>query len=134
MRTRAPRSPFVFVVAALAALLVGCSSGEPQVEAGGLPSFAEESSASPTTSPLADAGNPPAPGAEDDEAPPAPADPDRGQKLPFPADTKPDVSSAQHQQGFPVLVAVTKGTHPGYVRYVFEFASNHPEGHSPLVA
>ncbi|MDP8930688.1 MAG: hypothetical protein M3O70_19505, partial [Actinomycetota bacterium] len=25
-------------------------------------------------------------------------------------------------------------THPGYVRYVFEFASNHPEGHSPLVA
>lgn len=135
MRTRAPRPLFFFaVVTALAAVLAGCSGGEPQVEAGDLPSFAEEPSASATTSPLAsDAVNPPPAkvGAEGEDAP-APAEPDRGQRLPFQADTKPDVSSAQ--QGFPVLVAVTKGSHQGYVRYVFEFANNDPEGHSPLVA
>ncbi len=136
MRTRAPRSLFVFViVTALATVLVGCSGGEPQVEAGDLPSFAEEPPASPTTSPLAsDAVNPPAAagGDEGEQAPPARPGPGRGQRQPFPADTKPDVSSVH--QGFPVLVAVTKGLHPGYVRYVFEFTNNDPEGHSPLVA
>lgn len=121
------------VVTALAAVLVGCSGGEPQVEAGNLPSFAEEPSSSATTPPASQAVNPPpaAGGAEDEEGP-APAEPDRGQRPPFPADTKPDVSSVQ--QGFPVLVAVTKGAHPGYVRYVFEFTNNDPQGHSPLVA
>lgn len=49
---------------------------------------------------------------------------------PFKADTRPDVSSTR--QGFPLLVKVAKGDHPGYVRYVFQFTNNDPEGHQPL--
>ena len=41
--------------------------------------------------------------------------------------------SSTHQ-GYPVLVSVTKGIHAGFVRYVFEFANNDPEGHQPLGA
>ncbi len=66
------------------------------------------------------------------EAPKPPPAVKAAKKLPFRADTRSDVSSAQ--QGNPVLVSVTKGSHRGYVRYVFEFANNDPEGHSPLVA
>jgi hypothetical protein len=47
-------------------------------------------------------------------------------RLPFPADIRPDLSSMS--QGWPVLVEVAKGTHPGYARYVFRFADNGPQG------
>ena len=47
--------------------------------------------------------------------------------LPFAADMRPDVSSTRI--GFSVLVGVTKGVHPGYVRYVFQFTNQDIEGH-----
>lgn len=131
MRARFPGSLTAFVLAA--AVLGGCGGGEPQLEAGDLPTRADETTAPPVDSPGApDAVDAPAaPGAAGKEVPNPPPDPKKGDR-PFPADTNPDVSSAR--QGFPVLVSVTKGTHTGYVRYVFEFANNDPEGHSPLVA
>ncbi|HEX2043629.1 MAG TPA: hypothetical protein VHF24_13430 [Acidimicrobiales bacterium] len=49
--------------------------------------------------------------------------------LPFVADTKPDTSTVR--EGYPVLVSVTQGEHPGYRRYVFTFRHADPEGHQP---
>jgi hypothetical protein len=49
--------------------------------------------------------------------------------LPFTADTKPDVSTVR--EGYPVLVSVAQGEHPGYRRYVFTFRHADPEGHQP---
>ena len=49
-----------------------------------------------------------------------------GQTMPFVANARPDTSSTT--QGFPVLLSVTKADHPGYVRYVFEFDDNPPDG------
>ncbi|HEX2274255.1 MAG TPA: hypothetical protein VHG90_10325 [Acidimicrobiales bacterium] len=49
--------------------------------------------------------------------------------LPFAADTRPDVSTVR--EGYPVLVSVTQGEHPGYRRYVFTFRHADPEGHQP---
>ena len=46
------------------------------------------------------------------------------------ADRGPKTSSVH--QGFPVLLGVRTGNHPGYTRYVFDFTNNDPEGHSPL--
>ncbi|MCA1675002.1 MAG: hypothetical protein LC799_23385 [Actinobacteria bacterium] len=40
-------------------------------------------------------------------------------------------TSSLHQ-GFPVLVGVRTGSHPGYTRYVFDFTNADPDGHSPL--
>lgn len=52
-----------------------------------------------------------------------------GKQLPFVADTKPDTSTVV--EGYPVLVSVTQGEHPGYRRYVFTFRHMDPEGHQP---
>jgi len=49
--------------------------------------------------------------------------------LPFVADTRPDIST--EREGSPVLGLVTKGVHDGYVRYVFTFYHDDPEGHQP---
>ena len=49
--------------------------------------------------------------------------------LPFSADARPDTSATV--DGYPVLVSVTQGEHPGYRRYVFTFRHAHPEGHQP---
>ena len=53
----------------------------------------------------------------------------KDQRLPFVADTNPDLSN--QREGFPVLVAVTQGEHNGYRRYVFTFDHADPEGHQP---
>ena len=45
------------------------------------------------------------------------------------ADRGPKTSSVH--QGFPVLLGVRRGSHPGYTRYVFDFTNADPEGHSP---
>lgn len=50
--------------------------------------------------------------------------------LPPGADRRAKTSSVHH--GFPVLVGVRTGSHPGYTRYVFDFVNADPEGHSPL--
>ena len=52
--------------------------------------------------------------------------PTTGQAMPFVADTSPDTSSTT--KGSPVLLSVTKGDHPGYVRFVSEFDDNPPDG------
>ena len=49
--------------------------------------------------------------------------------LPFAADTKPDISATR--DGYPVLVSITQGEHPGYRRYVFTFRHADPAGHQP---
>ena len=46
------------------------------------------------------------------------------------ADRAPKASSVE--QGFPVLLGVRTGNHPGYTRYVFDFTNDDPEGHSPM--
>ncbi len=51
------------------------------------------------------------------------------EQLPFVADTRPDTSTVR--EGYPVLVSVAQGEHPGYRRYVFTFRHADPEGHQP---
>ena len=61
---------------------------------------------------------------------PRSAAPDGGGSAALPgADRGPKTSSVH--QGFPVLLGVRTGSHPGYTRYVFDFTNNDPEGHSP---
>ncbi len=117
-RMRAWLRAGVVSTTAAALLLAGCSRGDD----------GEEAVSSPTATATEPAPSPPAP------APEGPATPsgDTGtapQRLPFPADTNPDVSTVQ--EGYPVLVSVTQGDHAGYRRYVFTFEHLDPQGRQP---
>ena len=122
------------VAAAVAVTASACSGGN-----GDQPAAADQ----PTTTTVAPAptattpGSPgptsgPGSGSGSGQGPTA-TDGDSGSRqekpLPFVADTRPDTSSVR--EGYPVLVSVAQGEHPGYRRYVFTFRHADPEGHQP---
>ena len=111
MRTR---MRFVAVVAAAGLGLAACGDGD-GTDVGTAPTRSSPTLAAPT-------------GAEQpaNSAPTTSASP--GPVLPG-ADRAPKTSSVH--EGFPVLLGVRTGSHPGYTRYVFDFTNNDPEGHSP---
>jgi hypothetical protein len=126
MRTRSARYPVA--VAAMTALgLVACSGDEP-TDAGSAPLRSTSTTEAPepaggeatTTEPPAPGTGPAGEGRNGGTVDPSPP------AMPFVADTRPDTSPPA--QGFSILVSLTKGEHPGYVRYVFDFEDHSPEG------
>lgn len=126
------RRTWYLVMTVVAALSTAACTGNDPVDAGSAPLRTPSTEASePTGEPDGDEVT------TTTDATPPPTEPGRqvgdggttppaGQALPFVADTRPDTSSTT--EGFPVLLSVTKGDHPGYVRYVFEFDDNPPDG------
>lgn len=118
MKTCRPRH---LVVAAVAVLGLAACSGNDPTDAGSAPlrSTSTTSTTSTTEAPTTTPAPPPPPDRGDQERSP-------GTTLPFVADTRPDTSHPA--RGFSVLVGLSRGEHPGYVRYVFEFEDHSPDG------
>ena len=117
------------LVTGLGAAASGCSGGgDDQPAAAGQPTETTEAAPpSSTVSPETTTGS-----GSPQQAPGTTANGSGSQqqnRLPFTADTRPDTSSVR--EGYPVLVSVRQGEHPGYRRYVFTFHHADPEGHQP---
>ena len=117
-------------VAAVATLGLAACGGADQTGVGPAPTRAPSTVDSPTGV----GGEPPASSsvarASSGSTSPASAGPATGGSASLPgADRGPKTSSVH--QGFPVLLGVRAGSHPGYTRYVFDFTNSDPEGHSP---
>ena len=115
-------------VAAVASLGLAACGGQDETGVGPAPTRA------PTTV-TAPAGTGEQPAASSPRATASPGSTSRGSTSPGSptlagADRSPKASSVH--QGFPVVLGVRTGDHPGYTRYVFDFTNNDPEGHSPL--
>ena len=101
-------------------VLAGCSNqGVDEPAAGAAPT-----TTTTTTKPSSSS----VPGLSGKSSPAGSSQPNQ-QRLPFAADTNPDVSN--QREGYAVLVAVTQGNHGGYRRYTFTFEHADPEGHQP---
>ncbi len=108
-------------------LAVAASGGDDGPTAAGQPTDTTEA-VSPTLPTPAETTT----GSGADQGPSTTADRSGAQQqtsLPFSADTRPDTSNVR--EGYPVLVEVRQGEHPGYRRYVFTFRHADPEGHQP---
>lgn len=125
------RSTRFLVLAVVALGVAACAGGEP-TDAGSAPVRSSSTSTSTSTSePTGEPASGEAPATTKASTPTTHPEGNgrsgaTGPAMPFVADTRPDTSSTT--VGFPVLVSVTKGDHPGYVRYVFDFDDNRPEG------
>ncbi len=107
----------VTIITSVTVALSGCSrDGDDERGAAGRPTTTTDAAA-PASSAPGTATTSDGPATQGDEA------------LPFAADTQPDMSATV--EGYPVLVSVTQGEHPGYRRYVFTFRHADPEGHQP---
>ncbi len=122
------RTWFATVATGATLLVAGCSGDD-----GGGEAVSSASTAATTVATTAPSEPAPAPSAPASTATSSGAgstsQPTTQQRLPFVADTAPDVSN--EREGYPVLVSVTQGEHPGYRRYVFTFRHVDPEGHQP---
>ncbi|MDP9020545.1 MAG: hypothetical protein M3N25_07065 [Actinomycetota bacterium] len=117
-----------YLALAVAALGVAACSGSGPTDAGSAPLRPTSTSTSEPAgeeAPTTTEASPPATAPEGQDRSGGAAPPG-GPAMPFVANTRPDTSTTT--EGFPVLLSVTKGDHPGYVRYVFEFDDNPPEG------
>lgn len=109
-------------VAAVAGLALAACGGGDETGVASAPTRAPSTLAAPTG-----AGQP---ATTSPTASPGVTSPDAGGPAALPgADRGPETSSVH--QGFPVLLGVRAGNHPGYTRYVFDFTNADPEGHSP---
>lgn len=120
---------FVAVAAVAGLSLAACGGGD-ETGVGPAPNRTPSTVAAPT-----DSTEQPATSSDPGASPsgstsPGSADRDAGGSAALPgADRRPKTSSVH--QGFPVLLGVRTGSHPGYTRYVFDLTNNDPEGHSP---